>query len=120
MSDTASRIEQFKKMAEADPTNELGHFSLGRAYLPIGSAFRRHAADTARAVDSASADGALARVGTPHYVIDLSRAPRSGPVARWLDATRLKRAESGYSITSLGRAFDAIVYVDSIGPSRPE
>ncbi len=33
MSDTASRIEQFKKMAEADPDNELGHFSLGRAYL---------------------------------------------------------------------------------------
>lgn len=31
--DTVSRIEQFKKMAEADPTNELGHFSLGRAYL---------------------------------------------------------------------------------------
>ncbi len=32
MADTAARIEQFKKMAEADPTNELGHFSLGRAY----------------------------------------------------------------------------------------
>lgn len=30
MSDT--RIEQFKNMAEADPENELGHFSLGRAY----------------------------------------------------------------------------------------
>lgn len=27
------RIEQFKKMAEADPDNELGHFSLGKAYL---------------------------------------------------------------------------------------
>jgi Fe-S cluster biosynthesis and repair protein YggX len=36
VSDTASRIEQFKKMAEADPTNELGHFSLGRAYLDAG------------------------------------------------------------------------------------
>jgi len=34
--DTASRIEQFKKMAEADPSNELGHFSLGRAYLDAG------------------------------------------------------------------------------------
>jgi Fe-S cluster biosynthesis and repair protein YggX len=34
--DTASRIEQFKKMAEADPNNELGHFSLGRAYLDAG------------------------------------------------------------------------------------
>jgi Fe-S cluster biosynthesis and repair protein YggX len=27
------RIEQFKQMAEADPNNELGHFSLGKAYL---------------------------------------------------------------------------------------
>jgi Fe-S cluster biosynthesis and repair protein YggX len=30
------RIEQFKKMAEADPENELGHFSLGKAYLDAG------------------------------------------------------------------------------------
>lgn len=27
------RIEQFKQMSEADPENELGHFSLGKAYL---------------------------------------------------------------------------------------
>jgi Fe-S cluster biosynthesis and repair protein YggX len=30
------RIEQFRKMAEADPSNELGHFSLGRACLDAG------------------------------------------------------------------------------------
>lgn len=36
MADTNARIEQFKKMAEADPTNELGHFSLGRAYADAG------------------------------------------------------------------------------------
>lgn len=30
------RIEQFKKMAEADPGNELGHFSLGKTYLELG------------------------------------------------------------------------------------
>jgi Fe-S cluster biosynthesis and repair protein YggX len=38
MADTSARIEQFKKMAEADPTNELGHFSLGRAYMDAGQA----------------------------------------------------------------------------------
>lgn len=27
------RIQQFKQMSEADPDNELGHFSLGKAYL---------------------------------------------------------------------------------------
>jgi Fe-S cluster biosynthesis and repair protein YggX len=36
MAEMNSRIEQFKKMAEADPDNELGHFSLGRAYLEAG------------------------------------------------------------------------------------
>src|SRR5271156_3249910 len=29
-------IERFTKMTEADPTNELGHFSLGRALLDAG------------------------------------------------------------------------------------
>jgi Fe-S cluster biosynthesis and repair protein YggX len=33
MADLNERIEQFRKMAEADPNNELGHFSLGRALL---------------------------------------------------------------------------------------
>jgi Fe-S cluster biosynthesis and repair protein YggX len=36
MADHAARIEQFRKMAEADPNNELGHFSLGRALLDSG------------------------------------------------------------------------------------
>ena len=36
MADINSRIEQFKKMAADDPNNELGHFSLGRAYLDAG------------------------------------------------------------------------------------
>lgn len=31
--DIDARIEQFKRMAEADPENELGHFSLGKAYI---------------------------------------------------------------------------------------
>jgi Fe-S cluster biosynthesis and repair protein YggX len=36
MSEQNARIEQFRKMAEADPSNELGHFSLGKAYLEAG------------------------------------------------------------------------------------
>ena len=36
MSDANERIERFKYMAEADPQNELGHFSLGRAYMDAG------------------------------------------------------------------------------------
>lgn len=36
MTQTDGRLEQFRKMAEADPTNELAHFSLGKAYLDAG------------------------------------------------------------------------------------
>mgnify|MGYP001557905584 CR=1 FL=1 len=32
------RIAQFEKMAREDPDNELGHFSLGKAYLDSGRA----------------------------------------------------------------------------------
>ena len=31
------RIEQFKQMVQADPDNELGHFSLGKANLDAGN-----------------------------------------------------------------------------------
>jgi Fe-S cluster biosynthesis and repair protein YggX len=37
MADLQARIEQFQKMAQADPENELGHYSLGRAYLDAGN-----------------------------------------------------------------------------------
>ncbi len=37
--DLAARIAQFENMAQADPTNEMAHFSLGRAYTEAG----RHA-----------------------------------------------------------------------------
>jgi Fe-S cluster biosynthesis and repair protein YggX len=36
MSEMNARIEQFRKMANDDPSNELGHFSLGRALLDVG------------------------------------------------------------------------------------
>lgn len=36
MAELNTRIEQFRKMAADDPDNELGHYSLGRAYLEAG------------------------------------------------------------------------------------
>ncbi len=34
--DLAARIAQFENMAQADPTNEMAHFSLGKAYSESG------------------------------------------------------------------------------------
>ena len=36
MAEINSRIEQFRKMANDDPSNEVAHFSLGREYLAAG------------------------------------------------------------------------------------
>ncbi|QOV90415.1 Fe(2+)-trafficking protein [Humisphaera borealis] len=36
MTDNQTRIDQFRKMANDDPGNELGHFSLGKALLEAG------------------------------------------------------------------------------------
>ena len=36
MAESNSRIEQFRKMANDDPKNEVAHFSLGREYLTSG------------------------------------------------------------------------------------
>lgn len=36
--DASERIAQFRNMAEADPTNEMAHFSLGNALLQAGQA----------------------------------------------------------------------------------
>ena len=52
MSDTASRIEQFRKMANDDPNNELGHYSLGQALLDAGQfAEAVHSFDRALAIN---------------------------------------------------------------------
>ncbi len=48
--DPNTRIAQFEKMAADDPNNELGHFSLGKAYLEAGR-FEESAAALKRALD---------------------------------------------------------------------
>ncbi len=44
------RIERFKHMTDADPDNELGHFSLGKAYYEAGQ-FTEATASFSRAVE---------------------------------------------------------------------
>lgn len=46
MTDLSERIARFEHMAEADPDNDMAHFSLGNAYLQAG-----RAADAARSFE---------------------------------------------------------------------
>ena len=58
MADMSSRIDQYRKMASDDPNNELGHFSLGRAYLDAGMD-----AHLAKPIRAAELKAFLARFG---------------------------------------------------------
>jgi Fe-S cluster biosynthesis and repair protein YggX len=75
------RIEQFRKMAEADPDNELGHFSLGRAYL-----------------DAGNADGAIAALGR---VIQLR--PDMSKAYELLASAHLAKGQKDLAIEQLQR-----------------
>jgi Fe-S cluster biosynthesis and repair protein YggX len=79
MSESTERIEQFRKMAEADPQNELGHFSLGRALLDAG--------ETAEAAKS------LQRV--------ISLNPNIGKVYQLLAQAQLKLNQRDLAIQTL-------------------
>jgi Fe-S cluster biosynthesis and repair protein YggX len=48
--DLEERIARFQNMADADPTNELGHFSLGKALIEAGR-FAEAAGSLARAIE---------------------------------------------------------------------
>jgi tetratricopeptide (TPR) repeat protein len=75
MSDSASVIERFQKMAEADPTNELGHFSLGRALSQAGR--WQEAADSFRRVIQLNANMGRAYQLLGQALIELDRKPEA-------------------------------------------
>ena len=99
--------------------------ALGTGYRNIGFTFNRGAMfgrpgeeislDTARA---ASIDGVLARVGRPMFLLDLRRVPTASAAARWLDAPRDQRIQNLYTGYNQLRSWDALIFVDSISPSR--
>jgi tetratricopeptide (TPR) repeat protein len=70
MADQPGAIERFQKMAEADPTNELGHFSLGRALLDAGR-YAEAAASFQRTIDlNANMGRAYQLLGTALLKLD--------------------------------------------------
>jgi Fe-S cluster biosynthesis and repair protein YggX len=81
MADTNVRIEQFQKMAADDPNNELGHFSLGRAYL-----------------DADIHDGAIASF---QRAIDLN--PQMSRAYQLLGVALLRKGHKDLAIGALGK-----------------
>jgi erythromycin esterase len=67
---------------------------------------------------ASSADGVLARVGKPMFVIDLRAAPATGPVRDWLSTRNAIRGLGGETRLVPGEAYDALVFIDTVTPAR--
>jgi erythromycin esterase len=69
--------------------------------------------------DPSSIDAALARVGLPQFLLDL-RGPHADRAATiWLAKRRTLRANFTTVLTlAPGKAFDALVYIDTLTPAH--
>jgi Fe-S cluster biosynthesis and repair protein YggX len=114
------RIERFKRMTEADPDNELGHFSLGKVYLDAG----RHeeaAASFCRVLElSQEFSKAYALLG--ECLVALGRRDealetlRKGYLLAHERGELMPRNEMGVLLRELGEAPPA---VEETAPARP-
>jgi erythromycin esterase len=68
---------------------------------------------------SSSVDGTLAAVGKPIFMIDFRKAPAAGPVRTWLETRNRLRALGGMTRLVPARAYDAMVFVDTLTPAVP-
>ena len=90
--------------------------SLGTGYFAVGTAYGGPSVDSASAPRAGSVDAALGGgIAPAPYLVPLRGAPRAGVLGAWLHAERPMRFQVGHLVLSLARAFDAIVYFDSVG-----
>jgi len=88
-----------------------------RAREPGSGAVATHAVGPA---PEGSISAMLARVGLPLFMIDLRKAPKSGPVAEWLNRAHPERSVGGeyradaeLPAVSPGAAYDVLVFIDT-------
>ncbi|MFN8006841.1 MAG: erythromycin esterase family protein [Terriglobia bacterium] len=64
-------------------------------------------------------DGLLASLGLPTYLIDLRELPKLGPLADWfLCSHEVRDGLAGINLVRASEAYDAILYIDRLTPSR--
>ena len=112
------------------PLTRAGEYlasSIGREYMNVGFSYYDGAStgwmpylgDNGVGDPAAcgSVDAELDRAGLSMFVIDL-RTARNGPVAHWLSERRPQRFESSYERLTPSRAWDAILHIRRITPTR--
>ena len=87
---------------------------LGSGYLSIGACFDRSPELGVPPADPVSVDGVLARVGPARFLVDLR-----GCSLPWLERESRLRGQGASAVLVPGRAFDALLYVEELTPTRP-
>jgi hypothetical protein len=65
-----------------------------------------------------SLDGVLGAATVSNILLDLSATPQRGLVHDWMHGKQLHRTQGGYATLRPARAFDAIIFTDSISKTR--
>lgn len=111
MADVSAQIEQFRKMAEADPDNELGHFSYGRALLDGG-----RAADAIVSLDKALAiNPKLSKVYQLKSAAQLQLKDNAGAIATMTEGIKVADQRGDLMVRNT-----LIDHLKSLGGEVPE
>ena len=93
---------------------------LGDEMVVLGFTFQRgEKALQLGTVDPTSVDGVLADVGRPLFALDLRSAPKTGPVADWLNQGKKHRFNDRYVELVPIDAFDALLFIESVSAVHP-
>ena len=130
------------------PTGSSLAARLGHGYVAVGTSFHRGAFQARAFLGPEVQDGVsslqvhevgpprsgsigdvLQRAGEPLFLLDLTRAPESGPIRSWLETWRPVRSigsvydpagdAGSYQQNSLLECWDGIVFVEHTSPARP-
>jgi erythromycin esterase len=107
---------EFLRSLLGDDYRNIG-FTFNQGAQWDGSGYDLHPSPLALA-DADSIDGVLAKVALPIFFVNLRALPHQSPASEWLEKPRKQRFVTIYPEYDLLRSWDALVFVDTITPSR--
>ncbi len=115
--------ETYPEIYPGKPPMRMGRYlrsMLGDDMVVLGFTFQRGEEPLQLGtVDPASVDGVLAEVGLPLFALDLRSAPKTGPVADWLNQGKKLRYSDQYGELVPIDAFDVLLFIESVSAVHP-